>query len=129
MANTKAINDYGASIVTCDRHVAREKNLYGIVAREVTTDVCQDCETERRHAEAPAIARAALLDPKCTHTRSRNWCGVEVISIYHRDPTSPSGVIKAAGLDAARFEIVYKELIAQGLISSSKSPLSPTEML
>jgi hypothetical protein len=61
----------------------------------------------------------AIRSPKYTHSRFRAFCG-GMTSIYHRDPTSPSGVLKvAAGRPALVDPLIRKY--------RDNSPLSPTE--
>lgn len=71
----------------------------------------------------------ALLDPACVHTRSKTVCGKEVIAVYHRDTTSPSGVIRAWGTDKVSGERIIGRLQQEGRLPSRLSPLSPTEGL
>jgi hypothetical protein len=63
----------------------------------------------------------AIKSPNFMHARHRNWCG-GVVTIYHRDTTSPSGVIGVAG---GRPDLV-DPLIRK---YRDTSPLSPTEGL
>lgn len=64
--------------------------------------------------------RAAVTDPRYSHSRTRSWCRAEVTYIYHRDPASPSGVMLAAGGEASIVDPIIREL-------RNNSPLSPTE--
>lgn len=45
------------------------------------------------------------------------------------DPTSPTGVMLAESIGSKEYDAIYSELRSQGRISSSLSPLSPTEGL
>lgn len=63
----------------------------------------------------------AIKSPHFQHARQRNWCG-GVVTIYHRDPSSPSGVRGVAG---GRPDLV-DPLIRK---YRDTSPLSPTEGL
>jgi hypothetical protein len=87
------------------------------------------CETCARKPAEVAAMRAALLDPDCSHTRYRDWCGSGTVTCYRRDPSSPSGVLASAALRSEWFDELYSDLRAAGLLSSGKSPLSPTEGL
>lgn len=128
----KMTNEYGAQVVTCLLHLVavREVTLLGVVSEEVTeTGTCQRCATQQALADVPAKLRAALLDPRCSHTRFRQWCGQGSVYVYHRDPSSPSGVLLAASGSEQEFNAVYEQLRRDGLIGSAKAPLSPTEGL
>jgi hypothetical protein len=63
----------------------------------------------------------AITDSKYSHSRSRNFCGW-VTHIYHRDHTSPSGVICVGGDDASIVDPLIRYF-------RNNSPLSPTEGL
>lgn len=66
-------------------------------------------------------AIAALKSPHFSHTRIGSGCWREVVWIYHRDPSSPSGVHLAGSCTEAEFnEISF-------LAPRWASPLSPTE--
>jgi len=88
-----------------------------------------ECEHCDRNVVATAKMRAALLSGEIVHTRFRNWCGQGIVYAYRRASDSPSGVFQAATLDAPDFDKLFAELRSAGLISSSLSPLSPTEGL
>lgn len=77
----------------------------------------QDVEIEGKSIER---FFQAATSPKFTHARARNWCGHWVVAVYHRDDTSPTGVIFAAGLD---------EEYADPILDACRRPgaLSPTE--
>ena len=64
----------------------------------------------------------AIASPKFTHARARQFCGHWMITIYHRHPTSPTGVMSANG---------WTEEIVLPLLKkyNRTSPLSPTEGL
>lgn len=128
----KMTNKYGAQVTTCLLHLVavREVTLLSVTSEEVTeTGKCQYCATQEALAAVPSLLRTALLDPKCSHTRFRNWCGRGIVYVYHREPSSPSGVLLAASGSEQEFNTVYEELRKDGLIGSSKAPLSPTEGL
>lgn len=141
--NILITNKYGAVGITCERHLPeRIKHIYGAQTRPIAVDQtefvdrtfggdtgCYLCRQERERAEHPAKVRAALLDPKCSHTRFRPFGSGGYVTIYHRNETSPTGVLAAVGCDSKLFDEIYEALRAEGLVSSSKSPLSPTEGL
>lgn len=62
----------------------------------------------------------AIMDPAFSHTRAGTGCWRDVRWIYHRDPTSPSGVKLACAGDADVVEPLLRSL-------RNTSPLSPTE--
>lgn len=68
---------------------------------------------------------SAIKDPKFVHARAKRfWHCLNdwQVLIYHRDPTSPTGVILAAGgMDKWVAPLLAKH--------GRTSPLSPTEML
>jgi hypothetical protein len=64
--------------------------------------------------------RAAIESPDFSHSRAGDGCWRDVRWIYHRDPTSPSGVRLAAAGDASEVEPLLRQL-------RDTSPLSPTE--
>lgn len=101
ITNFSLTNKYGAVLVTCERHYAEQsKHFYGSLdmdSRADTDKPCKLCTQERQQAEHPAKVREALLSPKLSHTRARQWCGQWIVSIYHREPSSPSGVLRAEG--------------------------------
>lgn len=130
--NTRIVNEYGAKLVTCACHFEwQAKHIYGLLMETATPtdEECPVCREECLLAEHPAKVRAALLDPRCTHTRFRPFGNDGYVTIYHADPTSPTGVMAACGADEKLFDQIYNDLRSEGLISSSKSPLSPTEGL
>jgi hypothetical protein len=126
--NTLIVNQWGGKLVTCEAHRAQQmQHFFGEHGPETSTEEgCPLCREARQIAEHPAKVRAALLDPKCSHTRFRPFGRGGYVTIYHRDDTSPTGVLAACSADEALFNSIYNELRQQGL-SSSKSPLSPTE--
>lgn len=64
----------------------------------------------------------AIRSPLFIHARTRQWCRVDMTTVYHRDPTSPSGKIAVAG--------GHDPLVSKILQRCKQtSPLSPTEML
>jgi hypothetical protein len=63
----------------------------------------------------------AIKSPNFTHARFRSWCG-GTVSIYHKEPLSPSGVMLAAGGRPALIDPLLKRY-------KRTSPLSPTEGL
>jgi hypothetical protein len=130
--NTVTFNKYGAKLVTCECHREwQAAHIYGLMTETTTptAEECPACREEVQHYEHPAKVRAALLDPRCTHTRFRSFGSSGYVTVYHRDHTSPTGVMAAVGASAELFDKIYAELRADGLLSSSKSPLSPTEGL
>lgn len=132
--NILITNRYGGKLVTCERHEPeRSKLIIGqddeAHPRVPTEQPCPNCEQERKLAELPGLVRKALLDAKFSHSRFREWCGAGCVYIYHRNPTSPSGVMLAVGCPASMFDPIYNALRAEGLIGSGASPLSPTEGL
>lgn len=141
--NILLTNKYGARGISCERHFQEMRACFlgDVATRPIAEDQteikdgyvgdygCYRCRQEADRAALPGLVRLALLDPKLSHTRQRNWCGASIIYVYHRDQTSPSGVMLAVGIDEDQFNVIYNELRAAGLISSSKSPLSPTEGL
>ncbi len=130
--NTRITNKYGAILITCNCHREwQAAHIYGLMPEtETPTDAeCVACRKECQHYEHPAKVRAALLDPRCTHTRFRSFGSSGYVTVYHRDQTSPTGVMAAVGASAELFDRIYNELKAADLLSSSKSPLSPTEGL
>lgn len=74
-----------------------------------------------RFGEIRAAIRAAR-SPNFIHARSRSWGGQWIAYFYHRDPTSPSGKIMAAGIDDATGTEILRR-------AGRTSPLSPTEGL
>jgi hypothetical protein len=44
-----------------------------------------------------ATLEDCLNHPSFSHTRVKNWCGTETITIYFRCEDSPSGVLRATG--------------------------------
>lgn len=64
----------------------------------------------------------AVRSPNYIHSRTRQWCRQDCTSVYHKDPTSPSGKrLAAGGPDVLVTEILRRH--------RKTSPLSPTEML
>lgn len=116
-------NEYGVRKVCCEAHSAfYVEHIVGAVVSPLQgeTGTCQRCEQDQRTAEVPARVRAALLSEKLSHTRC---VFTGSIAIYHRDDTSPTGVMQAAYCDAALFEQIAADIKLQ----SCFSPLSPTE--
>lgn len=130
-------NAYGARMMTCDRHLAKVfPNFIGIrnvripsaedrASAETWHRECADCRAARYLAELPDKVRAALQDPRLAHTRYRRGA----IYIYHRDDTSPSGVLLAEQCDEKMFDEIFSELRAANKVPAFASPLSPTEGL
>lgn len=67
-----------------------------------------------------ARLRDAIRSPLFSHTRARPWCGVTIVSIYHRDPNSPTGVHGVDGDEESIVEPLLRE-------ARHAMPLSPTE--
>lgn len=65
----------------------------------------------------------AINSPNFSHARQGTGCWRDVVYIYHRDPSSPSGV------KLAEIEENYTAAEADALLRSRRntSPLSPTE--
>lgn len=63
---------------------------------------------------------AAISHPDYSHTRAGHGCWREVRWIYHRDPSSPTGVRLAVGGDASIVEPLLRSI-------RHNSPLSSTE--
>lgn len=132
-------NRFGARRLTCDKHYLAMRLCFlgeataTIVPSDsdqlIDTENCIDCLNEARLAALPGRVRAALLSPRFAHTRQRSWCGASIIYVYHRHTTSPSGVLLEVSIGEPEFNVIYTDLIAQGMIRSSASPLSPTEGL
>jgi hypothetical protein len=124
--NILLTNEWGARLVTCERHeAARTKYLGGDKQRTETPDECPDCRTERLRAELPLRVREALLSPDLSHTRARNVCGATVC-VYHYDRKSPTGVMLAVMCDEEMYDAIAAELRGQAY-AGALSPLSPTE--
>lgn len=85
------------------------------------SNLCQDCQ-EKQDDATRERCRAAIEDPKFSHARARQWGGQWAVSIYHRDPKSPSGVMLAAS---------GSEAIVEPLLRQARRPgaISPTEGL
>lgn len=64
----------------------------------------------------------AVRSPNYIHSRTRRWCRHDCASIYHRDSSSPSGKMLAAGGP----DVLVSEILRR---NRKTSPLSPTEML
>jgi hypothetical protein len=122
-------NSYGARSITCDRHIPELLKCFFTETDRSSCDMfsreCSRCSAERYLEELPAKVRAALESPNLAHTRFRRGA----VYIYHRDRTSPSGVLLAEECDEKLFDSIFAELRAAGKVSSSASPLSPTEGL
>lgn len=74
--------------------------------------------------EALAQFEAAVADPRFSHTRARSFQRAYLLTVYWRDPESPTGVCGAPAQhivwdDPETDEILYKH--------GRTSPLSPTE--
>jgi len=63
-----------------------------------------------------------IRSPLFTHARTRNWCGAEIATIYHRAGSSPSGVLGQSGGDDSLVAFLLRRY-------KRTSPLSPTEGL
>jgi hypothetical protein len=50
----------------------------------------------------------AIKSSDFSHVRTRGWCGFDMTSIYHRDRTSPTGVLLNAG---GHYELVKAFLL------------------
>lgn len=127
-------NQWGGNDTACQEHeLTLRKGLLGGLTAVLTDKPCRICREAKRASDyaaaLPGLIREALLDQKFSHSRFRRWCGVGIVYIYHRDATSPSGVLLVAGAEESIFEAVYAEQIACGGIRSSAAPLSPTEGL
>lgn len=123
-------NQYNVRAVTCELHRSGiESHIVGATFGGTTDDECPECLEDRRKAELPGEVRAALLSKKLSHTRARNFGGGWSVYVYHRDDSSPTGVLLATSIDKARFDSIYAELRQSGVLTSSASPLSPTEGL
>ena len=120
-------NKFGARVVSCDAHEAESlRHVYGDPVKSGETDQeCPKCRSRREWDEAPAHMRAALMSPRLSHTRYRYGS----VYAYHRDPTSPSGVMLASGLDPERYEKLIAEMRESGTYTGHAAPLSPTEGL
>lgn len=68
----------------------------------------------------PEQIKAAIEHPAFSHARAGDGLWRDVRFIYHRDPTSPTGVILAMGADAAIADPILRKL-------HNTSALSPTE--
>jgi hypothetical protein len=112
--------------VFCDEHLAREARHFRTFTTRETADECKWCKQAREWDEAQNNAipkmREALTSPNLSHTRNRSG----FVHAYHRDDTSPSGVLLAASLEEQRYEKLAAELRGQ-VFAGSLSPLSPTE--
>lgn len=82
---------------------------------------CDDCK-EKQNAVTLQRCREAIMDPKFSHARARQWCRQWSMHIYHRDPTSPTGVRLVASGPEQMVEPMLKEHRRPGA-------LSPTEGL
>lgn len=126
-------NEYGGKLERCDRHVeGAAQYLVGRKVAQLVEGECEDCRAERQRAELPGKVRALLLSGELAHTRFRPFSTLDgggYVTLYRREPTSPTGVLAAASISAAEFDRIFDELRAEGLISSSLAPLSPTEGL
>jgi hypothetical protein len=81
----------------------------------------REIEVTAKYSEAKNLIKAAR-DPKFIHARCRNWCHANMTTIYHRDPSSPSGKIAAAGHHDPLVSAILER-------QNRTSPLSPTEGL
>jgi len=129
MTLTKLTNRFGATLITCADHEAAQSTHFpgGFVTRVEGADgVCGVCQEAVDRAAHPGLVREALLSPLLSHTRARRGAGWYV-TVYHRDTTSPTGVLAAISVSQDVFDAIYHDLRAAGLVSSSQSPLSPIE--
>jgi hypothetical protein len=124
--NILVTNQWGARIIVCPTHLSELLvNVYGDIVKTPTAEIgCRRCAEEAERAANPGKVRAALLDPTFSHSRFKRGN----VYIYRRDVASPSGVYLAAAASEKVFDEIYDDLLAQGLIRSSASPLSPTEL-
>ena len=65
---------------------------------------------------------AAVTSPKFSHTRYRRFACADLVYVYHRDPTSPSGV---------KLAVMSDQDVVESILSQHRKamPLSPTEGL
>ena len=129
MTLIKLTNRFGATLITCADHEAEQSTHFpgGFVTRAEGADgVCDLCQAAADRLAQPGRVREALLSPRLSHTRARHGAGWYV-TVYHRDTTSPTGVLAVISASDDVFNAVYAELRAAGLVLSSHSPLSPTE--
>jgi hypothetical protein len=124
--NILITNKYNIHVVVCPAHFDEcRANIYGDITTTPTAEIgCRRCAEEASRAANPGKVRAALLDPTFSHSRFKRGN----VYIYRRDAASPSGVFLAAAASEKVFDEIYDDLLAQGLIRSSASPLSPTEL-
>lgn len=64
----------------------------------------------------------AIRHPNFSHARAGNGCWRDSVRIYHRDPTSPSGVMMVSSGDASEVDSLLRAI-------RNTSALSPTEGL
>lgn len=62
----------------------------------------------------------AIRHPNFSHARAGRGCWRDTVNIYHRDPTSPSGVIMVSGGYASEVDPLLRAI-------RHTSALSPTE--
>ena len=123
-------NRFGATLITCPEHTAEQSTHFpgGFVSRVEGADgVCRLCQEAADRLAHPGRVREALLSPRLSHTRARPGAAGWRVTVYHRDTTSPTGVLAAISASDDVFNAIYDELRAAGLVLSSHSPLSPTE--
>ena len=129
-ATIKLTNRFGATLITCADHEAEQSTHFpgGFVARAEGADgVCRLCQAAADRLAHPGRVREALLSPRLSHTRARPGAAGWRVTVYHRDTTSPTGVLAVISASDDVFNAIYDELRAVGLVLSSHSPLSPTE--
>jgi hypothetical protein len=117
--------------VLCVEHAPRALATWWMLknARLVETTTHEPCnacrdilETAARDVQMVPAMRAALVSPLLSHTRAHG----RFVHAYHRDHTSPTGVVLAGTLVATLFAELSAEL--RGTVSAGAlSPLSPTE--
>lgn len=117
--------------VLCGRHIRIARTNGGWLRpdgfkQEPTVAPCDVCREEGEYAakmeEAADQMRAALLSSKLAHTRHVRG----FVHAYHRDETSPTGVLLAASCEATRYDALAAELRGE-VFAGALSPLSPTE--
>lgn len=123
-------NDATGRTIVCAAHAEWVRRWWstGWDKRGYTTTAtdgpCVICAAEAEKDEhANTTVRAALLLPALAHTRFRNGS----VYVYHRDDTSPTGVVLSCSTDAERFDKLFIELTKSGQLPRWASPLSPTE--
>lgn len=117
--------------VLCARHLA-ESRAPGRWFRaddypQVESDApCAACRDEAEYAALMdglvGTMREAMLSPKLSHTRTVRG----FVYAYHRDDTSPTGVMAAGSCEEGRYFALAAELHGH-VLAGALSPLSPTE--